>query len=223
MKKNILSILLLLGAGTALVLSGCSKDDTTAPVVAITGSSSIHNPLNSAYTEQNATANDDEDGAITVVIFGDVNVDKTGDYDVTYKATDKAGNVGIATRVVHVYNEAEGFEGTYTNSFDSCQRTPSSAFNAVVALSDSINRLVIINNFGAFGTRINVYAKITANAALSPITMTVPQSLGGTASVIQIYAANTGVLSGSTPTSFKFNYKWDDGINNDSCNTTYIR
>ena len=97
------------------------------------------------------------------------------------------------------------------------------SFTAVVALSDSINRLVIINNFGAFGTRINVYAKITANAALSPITMTVPQSLGGTASVIQIYAANTGVLSGSTPTSFKINYKWDDGINNDICNTTYIR
>ena len=39
----------------------------------------------------------------------------TGDYTLTYTATDAAGNVGTATRTVHVYNQAEVFEGTYPN------------------------------------------------------------------------------------------------------------
>jgi len=223
MKRNLLIASAFVLTSGLLILNGCKKDDTTAPVVTIIGNTSIDNPLNTAYSDQGATANDDEDGTITVSTSGDVNVDKTGTYEITYSATDKAGNVGTATRTVHVYNEAEGFAGVYLNAVDTCQVTGNSTFDATVTASDSVNHLVIINNFGAFGPSINVYAKITGNTSGSNITITVPQSLGGTASLTQIYQNESKVITGGTSPKFMIHYKWDDGINNDVCTSTYSR
>ena len=41
---------------------------------------------------------------------------RPGTYTVTYSATDAAGNVGTATRTIHVVNDAEYLAGTYTTT-----------------------------------------------------------------------------------------------------------
>jgi hypothetical protein len=226
MKKRILLLSSAALASLVLGLTGCSKDDTTNPEVTLNGNSTVDVILNGTYTEENATANDDEDGALTVTTSGTVDVDRAGDYQITYSATDEAGNTGEATRIVHVYNQAEAFAGSYNNCVDTCVNTPNSSFNAIVTESDTVNKLVWINGFGAFGTSVNVAVTITDNVAGAPITMvTNPgQSLGGNALVDNYYPADSKVISAATSsTSFKIHYHWTDGSASDNCTSTYLR
>ncbi len=230
MKKNIVLLSIALLSIIAISFSGCSKDDATSPVVTLSGNSSVDVPLNSTYTDAGATASDDVDGTLTVTSDESTtnpNVNRAGTYTITYTASDKAGNVGSATRVVRVYNEAERFEGNYNNCVDTCATTPASAFNATVTLSDSVNRLVKISNFGAFGTAVFVYASITANTTGAAVTVSTspnPQSLGGSALLTSIYSADSYVLSASTSsTSFKVRYVWTDGTATDNCTSIFVR
>lgn len=234
MKKNILLILFVTVAGASVLLTGCSKDnttttDTTSPVITLTGSASIDIPLNSsAWTDLLGTATDNVDGYGLLVTSNasssNPNVNRSGTYIITYTATDKAGNVGQATRSIRVYNEAEIFAGNYNNSVDTCVSTPPSGFNATVTLSDSINRLVKVKNFGAFGAAVYVWVTITGNTNGSAITLSNGQSLGGNAQISSVYPLVTKVISGnSTSTSFFIKYGWTDGSSSDVCETTYTR
>ncbi|MGX5174215.1 BspA family leucine-rich repeat surface protein [Aliikangiella sp. IMCC44653] len=76
--------------------------DGTAPVVTITGPTSLIVILNKTYQELGATASDDIDGELTVGISGTVDTSTVGIYTITYTATDAAGNIGSANRTVSV-------------------------------------------------------------------------------------------------------------------------
>lgn len=69
--------------------------DTTAPVIILNGASTVNVVLNQSYIEQNATATDDRDSNVTVVITEAVNTSILGDYSITYTAIDLAGNHAI--------------------------------------------------------------------------------------------------------------------------------
>lgn len=81
---------------------GSTTTDTTAPVIILNGEATITLNVGDTYTEANATATDNVDGAVAVVITGSVDTTKVGTYTVTYTATDVAGNVGTNTRTVTV-------------------------------------------------------------------------------------------------------------------------
>ena len=76
--------------------------DITPPVVTLNGANSITLIVGNSYIEEGATATDDRDGAVAVVISGAVNTNTLGIYTVTYTATDTSNNTGIATRTVNV-------------------------------------------------------------------------------------------------------------------------
>lgn len=76
--------------------------DAVAPVITLTGESSITINQNEEYIEQGATATDNVDGDVAVNITGEVDTEVVGEYLVTYTATDTAGNVSTATRTVTV-------------------------------------------------------------------------------------------------------------------------
>ena len=62
--------------------------DTTAPVVTVTGDTSVTVELGSTYSDAGATA----DGGETVTTSGSVDTSTVGTYTITYSATDAAGN-----------------------------------------------------------------------------------------------------------------------------------
>lgn len=94
----------------ALVVSqvvGCSSDDnknrdTTPPEVTLLGLETLTIPKDSEYLEPGAFAIDDVDGEVPVTTTGNVDSKQTGSYQLTYSATDKAGNTGQAVRSVIV-------------------------------------------------------------------------------------------------------------------------
>lgn len=85
--------------------------DTTAPVITLTGASTINLEVGDAYTELGATATDNVDGDLTssIVITGTVNTSSAGTYTKYYNVSDAAGNAATQrTRSIIVTEPSTG-------------------------------------------------------------------------------------------------------------------
>ena len=80
--------------------------DGTPPEVTVTGDDPLLVELGSEFVDPGATATDAVDGELEVAVEGNVDVNATGDYTLTYVAVDAAGNRAEATRVVRVVDAA---------------------------------------------------------------------------------------------------------------------
>lgn len=76
--------------------------DNTPPVITLNGNSLITVNQNEKYDELGATATDETDGVVTVMVAGVVNTSKIGNYEIAYTATDSANNTQTATRTISV-------------------------------------------------------------------------------------------------------------------------
>ena len=79
-----------------------SAPDTTAPVITITGDSTISIQQNTTYSDAGATAIDAVDGTVTVTSSGSVDTSTIGSYSITYTAVDAANNSASVIRTVNV-------------------------------------------------------------------------------------------------------------------------
>jgi subtilisin family serine protease len=80
-------------------------DDRTAPIITLLGEDTQTVVQGFRYVESGATAFDDIDGDVSASIVIDTSVVDTstpGSFQVTYEASDAAGNVALATRTVDV-------------------------------------------------------------------------------------------------------------------------
>ncbi len=80
-------------------ITAVEAPDVTPPVITITGGSPLVHELGDPYTDQGATS---DDGSVVHTTGSNVNVTKSGDYFVSYAATDDNANTGTATRTVQV-------------------------------------------------------------------------------------------------------------------------
>ena len=100
---------------SALLISGCGSEggddtngtivtpDTTAPVIVLSGNSTMTVAQGNTFTDPGATATDNVDATVTVTATGTVNTAADGTYMITYTAADAAGNTATAkTRTVTV-------------------------------------------------------------------------------------------------------------------------
>ena len=67
-------------------------EDTTSPVLLLTGSSSVTIEVDDSYSDDGADCNDTVDGNITPTLTGTVNIAQVGTYTLTYSCVDAAGN-----------------------------------------------------------------------------------------------------------------------------------
>lgn len=222
MRKNLIlaaSCLFLAGS----LLTGCSKDDTTPPVITINGNSSVESILNQAYTDAGATASDDEDGTLTVTTSGTVNKDLAGSYVITYTATDKAGNQGSATRTVRVYNQAEVFAGTY-NVVDSFPGTSLAPYPYTQTIRvDSVTNLKLkFNKFADYANNTNIIANANSSVTSFDIPFQTAANIGtGTGCNVadHTFQSTANSFSRISSTTFRFTYV-DAIINGGTCNAS---
>jgi hypothetical protein len=160
MKKQILSIASVLFLSGALMISSCKKDDTTPPVITLKGDKAKTISLNSSYTDEGATATDEEDGDITVTTTGTVDNNKTGTYTLTYTAVDAAGNESSDTRTVTVKNDAEAMNGTY-NVVETYTGGGTYAYTQTITASTTVNNRITFSKFGDYAGNTNIYANVT--------------------------------------------------------------
>ncbi|MCP4091228.1 MAG: DUF5011 domain-containing protein [Gammaproteobacteria bacterium] len=102
----------LLFTVTVLLLQACGgggssmpktqpTTDTLAPVITVTGESTVNHEQGTTYSDQGATATDNIDSTVVVTVSGTVGSD-AGTYTLTYTAADNAGNSATASRTVIV-------------------------------------------------------------------------------------------------------------------------
>ena len=113
--------LILAGPGSNVVeihanngIGRLGPGDRIAPLVRLNGEAIEAIPAGAIYTDPGATAMDDIDGDLTsaVAISGTFNTGIVGTYTLTYSASDRAGNLGSATRIIKVgVNEGVGGGG----------------------------------------------------------------------------------------------------------------
>lgn len=190
MKKNILAVAAILVAGT-VIFTSCKKDDITDPVVTLNGSDMTVS-LQGTFTDPGATADDNKDGNITPTTTGSVNTNLKGVYEITYTATDAAGNSASVTRKVTVVNDADDINGSY-----SCNIMPGNyTYTQTISASTTKNNRIIFGKLGDYAGNNSIYADVTG------ATITLPSQ---TAIQVGNPAANrtfsgTGSKSGSTIT-----------------------
>ena len=78
-----------------------TAEDTTAPQITLNGDATYPLAFDDSYIEPGAIATDDRDGEVEVTVTGSVG-NTIGSYNVTYTATDAAGNSSSVTRTVIV-------------------------------------------------------------------------------------------------------------------------
>ena len=71
-------------------------------MVTLNGPDTIEIEIDSEYIELGATAFDDRDGEIAVIVNSNLDTSTAGSYTISYVATDSAGNTGAATRTINV-------------------------------------------------------------------------------------------------------------------------
>ena len=76
--------------------------DTIAPAITLIGSANVTHEQGTTYRDEGATATDEVDTSVEVVVTGVVNSAIAGTYTLSYTATDQAGNASSATRTVVV-------------------------------------------------------------------------------------------------------------------------
>ncbi|OGY85907.1 MAG: hypothetical protein A2233_00225 [Candidatus Kerfeldbacteria bacterium RIFOXYA2_FULL_38_24] len=121
--------------------------DTVAPVITLNGDDQIKLAVGEVYAEPGATALDDIDGEVPVIIAGDtVDVAKAGNYLLTYTAEDLSGNQVAVYRTVEVLadtvvvpvvvpvdNTNTTVENNNTNTNDNQQNNNTNPADEVVA------------------------------------------------------------------------------------------
>lgn len=205
--KRLFATVMLMAFGFGLVsLTSCSKDDTTSPTITLTGDAIMYIDLATVFTDPGFTANDDEDGDITanVTATGVVNTNEVGKYVITYSVADDAGNTSEITRDVYV--KADLLKGNYHVS-DVVTGTSAGTYTYDIEVSPSSAattgwQTLIINNFGGFGTPVNVICTIEGGVITIP-----EQQPSGMAAGWEAKITGSGTYDGVTKSLKTFTYK----------------
>jgi hypothetical protein len=162
--NKIFSILICI----SVFFAACEDDDTTPPKFKMNGENPMTISLNSAFNDPGVTAQDGEDGSITVtsnVSPTNPDVNLTGHYIITYTAKDAAGNSDEITRDVIVVNDAAFMAGAYNVTY-SCGL---SYVDGIVASTTHNNRII----FNEISRCANANKKLEADIDFSTSTITI--------------------------------------------------
>jgi hypothetical protein len=143
----------------------CKKKDTEAPVITLNGDALITVSLNGSFTDPGATAYDTQDGALSVTVSGSVNTNFEGDYELSYVASDAAGNSTQATRLVRVLNDSRSYNGSYKTRDIILADT--ALYHSIFTTSTTINNRIWIQGFGPDSNEI-VFGDISSNIFVIP-------------------------------------------------------
>ncbi len=121
-----------------------AEEDTSLPVITLTGSASVTIEAGADYTDSGATAFDTVDGTIVVVVDNQVNTQVPGSYLVTFTATDAAGNAAVeVTRTVIVEDTLPPVI-TLTGSASVTIEAGSEYVDAGATASDTLNGAIAV-------------------------------------------------------------------------------
>lgn len=216
MKKQILSITALL-LTSAMIFTSCNKEDVTAPTVTLLGDAAMTIYIGETFTDPGFKATDldgkdnESDATSMVVKTGTVDNTKSGDYVITYSATDEAGNKSTdVKRTVSVKHNAASIAGLYSVT-ESCTGVSSSPFNSNITQAATTTK-INISNFGDYAIVVEGSIGGTNNTAVTIAS----QVIGGAT------FSGSGTIDPDGK-KLTISYSANDGVNTVNCTQTMTR
>lgn len=209
--------LLYVIVASVLVTTGCRKKDTNPPVLTLNGESTMSLFVGESYTDPKASATDDRDGDISqdVRVEGMVSPLLAGEYKITYKVADDAGNEAIpVVRTVYVKHTNAFIAGDYTTS-EACNFGNVDQYDASVVAATDDKVTVTLKNFGNYNTTVDLTAALSG-----PSNQTITLSSNQVAAGLVYNGSGTVSPDGRTIT---INYSATQGSTQDQCTATWIR
>lgn len=125
-----------------------AEDDTTPPVITITGNNPETVEVGAAYTDAGATATDDiGPSVVPVITTGTVDTAVCATYTLAYSATDTAGNTATASRTVNVVGTTPPIITLNGDQLDTITVSPNPVdANVGFTISFEANALIPIQN-----------------------------------------------------------------------------
>ena len=151
----------ILFSGLILIMASCQETDDVPPVITLIGADSVVQVLNEPYIDQGATAIDETEGNISSKIYIDNQVDenKVGEYLVTYKVVDEAGNEAQpVSRYVDVINLGSVYIGDYMLTENQvCPNQEPCQYQVKVTIDSTLNYRLFFNTLVCdFGQEVYV-------------------------------------------------------------------
>jgi len=106
--SHVVSVIVANGFGRQTNSATLTVQDTTPPVITLSGANPITLLTGAAFNDPGATATDGCAGTVPVTTTFSVNTNEPGVYTITYSATDTSGNTSTTNRTVFVKNTAAG-------------------------------------------------------------------------------------------------------------------
>ena len=216
MKKQILSLTAMVLVAGAVTLTGCKKDDTTAPVLTLKGAAESTLDLGAAFTDEGATAEDDRDGDISskIVVTGTVDTKNVGTYTLTYDVADEAGNAATQVkRTVKVKSDKLAGTCAVTDVVTGSTIPNGNGtynYNVTVTQSSTDYNKLLFSNFGGFANQ-NIVATVEGSSINIPSQAVGVQGQTGTVTV-----SGSGTYDGATGKITKITYSAGGGLGNGS-------
>ncbi|MFO7789467.1 MAG: DUF5011 domain-containing protein [Bacteroidales bacterium] len=124
MKRLLSNFIVLISIAGLIIFTGCPDDDNIKPSIYFDQAQDTTILLYSVFEDPFVLVEDNKDLAEDIEVTSDFEdemsllstgaVRRVGDYEITYTATDQAGNTSEAVRTVRVANPAEIAEGSYS-------------------------------------------------------------------------------------------------------------
>jgi hypothetical protein len=153
------------------LLGSCSENDDLPPVMTLKGEDTIYHVLNREYNDPGVSALDETDGDVTIKVFIDnqVNIDRMGEYSVTYRVVDEAGNeASPLSRVVYVYNEGIMYYGDYDASdLEIFPGQSVCTYPSYIWVDSTVNNRLVFLDFACSSKR-QVYADVNDTIIVMP-------------------------------------------------------
>ena len=138
------------------------SEDTLPPVITLNGDATITISQNTPYEELGATAADERDGDLDVVILSDVDITTVGNYNVRYTATDAAGNKVSVVRIVHVVDSTKPVITLNGNAAISIAQGETYTDKGATA-SDNVDEELTVTMTGSVDTQVVAEYTLTYN------------------------------------------------------------
>jgi hypothetical protein len=220
MKKQLVFLTAILTTG-ALVFTACNKEDETAPVITLVGSETVNVDFKGTYTDEGATATDDEDGDITdlIDVENDVNTNSAQSYHVHYNVSDAAGNAADeVTRNVNVVIKGSHMVGTY-NVVDAVTGGATSNYTDNITASGVDANRIFVQEFGWYENG-DVYFDISGTNG-TVVTLPSQQVMCGDPAALRTFVG-TGTISANGNT-ITISYTETTGSTSVTGTETYTR
>jgi hypothetical protein len=171
-RLSLINKFLLPAAAIGIINYATSDDDTTPPVMALNGNSSVTVELGDSFNDPGATA---DSGKYPVTVSGSVNTNVVGVYTLTYSSQDGAGNIASIQRTVTVVDTTAPVV-TVTGS-DVTHELGGAYTDAGATATDASGTVTVVTsgtvNVNAVGSYVLTYTSTDASGNAGTATRTV--------------------------------------------------